>query len=161
MATFWTKLYFTPYRATTIVSAYSASEILAKLNEATRRGANFREKLDNAYKLNGFVGESVFQVSLIVGQMNSFLPLIKGRVEPTTLGCIIFIKYELFASSRILLLMWSFVPFLIAISNIFLLQNYAYAVVALAFALLNYGITIANFHKQCRISEKTLEKIMR
>jgi hypothetical protein len=154
------ELHLFPYYSQTFVSSYSQEEILEKIREATKENIAFRESAYTGYEFNGVVNDSSFHLSRIVQQPNSFLPFIKGRIESTKTGCIIFIACEMFRTTKVLLTIWTLLPLLIFIVNLFLVNGLFYALLALFFATFNYIVTVANFHRQRRISMDLLHKVI-
>lgn len=149
-----------PYFSQTLVSSYSQDEILEKIKEATKENIVFRESNYTHYEFNGVVNDATFQLSRIVQQPNSFLPLIKGTVESTKTGCIVFIACEMFYTTKVLLAIWTVLPLFIFILNLFLINGLFYALIALFFGVFNYIVTVANFHRQRRISMELLHRVI-
>ena len=149
-----------PYYRQTFVSSYSKEEILEKVRKVTQEGINYRESAVSKHEFNGTVGTNSFELSRIITQSNTFLPLIKGRIESTSTGSILFITCEMFYTTRVLLVLWSIIPLLIFILNLFLVNGYFYALLALFFGLFNYMITVANFHRQRKISMELIHRIL-
>jgi hypothetical protein len=149
-----------PYYSQTFVSASSQEEILEKIREATKENIAFKESAYTTYQFNGTVGETSFQLSRIVQQANSFLPMLKGSVEATKIGCIIFVGCEMFYTTKVLLAIWTVLPLFIFIFNLFLANGLFYAFLALFFGLFNYIVTVANFHRQRKISMEVFSKVI-
>lgn len=149
-----------PYYRQTFVSSYSQEEILEKIKEFTKEGLSYRESAVSKHEFNGTVGEDSFQLSRIIHQPNAFLPLLKGKIASTRTGSILFITCEMFYTTKVLLALWSVIPLLFFIVNLFLTNGYFYAILALFFGLFNYIITVANFHRQRKISMEVLSKIL-
>lgn len=149
-----------PYYRQTFVSSYSQEEILERIRNVTKEGINYRESAMTRHEFNGTISENSFQLSRIITQPNTFLPLIKGKVESARRSSILFITCEMFYTTRVLLVLWSVIPLLIFVLNLFLVNGYFYALLALFFGLFNYIIPVANFHRQRRISMKILQKIL-
>ena len=152
--------YIFPYYSQTLVSASSQEEILEKIKEATKENIDFKQSAYTAYHFNGVVSGASFQLSRIVQQANSFLPLLKGSVEATKTGCIVFVECEMFYTTKVLLAIWTVLPLIIFIFNLFLANGLFYALIALFFGLFNYFVTVANFHRQRRISMEVFNKVL-
>ncbi|TAH18408.1 MAG: hypothetical protein EAZ08_11730 [Cytophagales bacterium] len=150
-----------PYYRQTFVSSHSQEEILEKIREFTKEGISYRESALSRHEFNGTVGENSFLISRIISQPNAFLPLITGNIEGTRTGSsILFIRCEMFYTTKVLLVLWSVMPLCIFILNLFFTSGYFYALLALFFGVFNYTITVANFHRQRRISMEVLSKIL-
>jgi hypothetical protein len=149
-----------PYYKQTFVSSLSQDEILEKIREATKEGINYRESAVNKYEFNGSVSENSFRLSRIVHQPNTFLPLLKGKIESTKSGSILFVTCEMFYTTKVLLVLWTVLPLLIFILNLLVTAGYFYALLALFFGVFNYIVTVANFHRQRKISMETLSRAL-
>lgn len=149
-----------PYYRQTFVSSLSQDEILEKIREATKEGINYRESATNRYEFNGATNENSFRLSRIVHQPNTFLPLLKGRVESTKSGSILFVSCQMFYTTKVLLVLWTVLPLLIFMLQLLMTNGYFYALLALFFGLFNYIVTVANFHRQRKISMETLNRVL-
>ncbi len=149
-----------PYYRQTFVSSYSQEEILERIRDVTKEGINYRESAITKHEFNGTISENSFRLSRIITQPNTFLPLIRGKIESTRTSSILFISCEMFYTTRVLLVLWSVIPLLIFMLHLFLVNGYFYALLALFFGLFNYIITVANFHRQRRISMEILHKVL-
>jgi hypothetical protein len=149
-----------PYYRQTFVSSHSQEEILGRIREVTKEGVSYRESVVTKHEFNGTISENSFLLSRIITQPNTFLPLIRGKIESTRTNSILFITCEMFYTTRVLLVLWSVIPLLIFMLNFFLINGYFYALLALFFGLFNYVVTVANFHRQRRISMEILHKVL-
>lgn len=156
----FSELHIFPYYGQTFVSSHSQEDILEKMREFTKEGISYRESALSRHEFNGAVGENFFRISRIISQPNAFLPLISGKIESTKTGSILFIRCEMFYTTKVLLVLWSVVPLVVFLVNLFLANGYFYALLALFFGLFNYTITVANFHRQRRISMEVLSKVL-
>jgi hypothetical protein len=152
-------IYIFPYYRQTLVSAFSQEQILERLMEVTKEHIE-AGYLAGKYEFNGRIGDAEFQLSRMITQPNTFLPLIKGKIESTKAGSILFVTFEMFYTTKILLFIWTVIPFMIFLINLILLDGYFYALLALFFGLFNYVVTLANFHRQRRISMEILNRIL-
>jgi len=88
-----------PFGRETLVSALSKEEVLDRLAAVTR--GTRREGLPEIRPLfNGSVEEDGFRLSRVIEKGDNFLPLLLGKVEETPRGCIIFVRYQIFATTR-------------------------------------------------------------
>jgi hypothetical protein len=145
-----------PYYKQTFVSSYTQEQILDRLREFTKEDSNKPIR----YEFNGKIDADSFQISRVITQANTFLPLIKGKIEGTKTGSILFITCEMFFTTKILLFIWTVIPLLIFLLTLFLVQGYFYPLLALFFGLFNYIVSVANFHRQRKISMQTLDKVL-
>ena len=136
-------------KSETIVMPLSAQEVEKKLYLVTKPPS----VADSAYVpskaiFNGIVKEKTFIISTIITHPDNYNPLISGAIESTSVGCIIFIKYELFFSSRMFLTFWSIISLCLCLFLVFVLKAYAYGSTALIAGILNYTIVALNFRKR-------------
>ena len=103
--------------------------------------------------LAGWIKDDRFQLILRQRRPNSFMPMVEGRVDPTSTGCLIFLRYKLMPITRMYLVLWT----IIALgSGLFLAIFYARFLISLASlgtVMLIHGIAWANFkihHKPLR-----------
>lgn len=151
-----------PFVQETIVSSYSAKEVYRRLWVVTLPGrdAEWEPDVDEKDLLfNGRVQKSHFRISLKVKRANNFLPLLRGSIEDTSRGSIVFIRYRLFIWTLSFLIFWSV---LTTFFSIYFLYEKAYvnAAFSLAMGIANYAISLLNFKKQVRVSSHTLRGVL-
>ena len=149
---------FLPFRSETIVLPYDAKEVRNRLIKVIKPVKS--ENQSSYYLFNGIFENDQFRISKIIRQPENFLPLISGKIEATSVGCIIFLKYRMFFSTNMFLGFWSVLTFLMTLLFIIGYSNYLYATVCLGFGVANYSIAIANFNIQIRQSKKLLNKVL-
>src|SRR5690554_5450068 len=90
-----------PNHSEILVSSFSCEEVARKIAAVTHRVnyMDLRDYTKNNHQFNGQVGQNRFQLSLVIKRADTFLPLIKGKMEPTRSGCILFLNYSLFPSA--------------------------------------------------------------
>src|SRR5690554_6414863 len=93
----------------------------------------------NTYLFNGEVSRDKFFLSLIIHKADSFLPLIKGKIEPLKSGCILFLSYSLFPSSVFFLAFWGLVTLLAAAFFVLVERQWLYAAASLSVGLGNFA----------------------
>ncbi len=145
-----------PFHNETLVSALTKEEVLGHLRRVTRE-VNFldaRTLQDSNIRFNGIIGREEFRVSRAIKRGDSFLPLMKGEVESTPRGSIIFVKYSLFPTTILFLSFWSAVLLAFAAYYLVGLQNINYGSICIALAVLNYGLGIYFFQRQVKASRE-------
>ncbi|SFF38796.1 hypothetical protein [Thermoflexibacter ruber] len=147
-----------PYYKQTFVSSYTQEQILERLREFTKEEG--KESNPVRREFNGKIDTDGFQISRMITQANTFLPVIKGKIEGTKTGSILFITCEMFYTTKILLFIWTVIPLLIFLLTLLFVQGYFYPLLALFFGLFNYIVSVANFHRQRKISMQILDKIL-
>lgn len=152
-----------PFKRETIVLPFSAEEVEQKLwlhIFPIRSEAIMPMKEDSDFLFNGWIEKRKFSISRKIKNPENFLTLIKGEIEETSLGSLVFVQYSLFFSSNLFLIFWSIVTlfltfFFIAFYNILL-----YALIAFFIGVINYMIALANFNIQVKKSRALLLEIL-
>jgi len=150
-----------PVTEKTIVSNLSTDEIIHQLKLVTSAPALSKKDIEPNSMFLGNVDKDEFNISLKITTPNNFIPLIKGLVDPTKQGSIVYIKYELFFSSKMFLFLWSVVGVLITLFFLFVLKNTTYAAIAIFFTTVNYAITIFYFIKSVDESHSILMEALK
>ena len=157
---------YLPFRSETLVLPYDAAEVKGRLSKVIRPVKNkYQQKTSEGiespdFLFNGVFEDDQFTISRIIKQPENFLPLISGKIESTSVGCIVFLKYRMFFSTNMFLGFWSVVTFLMTLLFVIGYNNYLYATVCLGFGVVNYSIAIANFNVQLRQSKKLLNQVL-
>lgn len=158
----WLDLNILPVRHETLVLPYSAKAVYRRLWKSVkpvRKQDPMPEVPDGEFRFNGRIAPMDFIISRRVPFPENFLPLIKGRIESTPLGCIIFLRYRMFFSTNFFLAFWSLITFL---SGLFLLlykQYYWQSAAAFGIGVFNYILVIHSFNRQVRKSRQLLNEI--
>ncbi len=113
------------------------------------------------FRFNGWVEEGRFRLSRKIRRANNFLPIMSGRIEATSMGSIVFIRYRLFFSTTVFLVFWSAITLLFALYFFVYEQIYINAAVSLLLGVANYVVTIMNFKKEVRISSLSIQEVIR
>lgn len=153
-------MYLLPYKRETVVLPFSTTEALLLIGHVTEPVSMSPSKDDKKFLFNGMIYDKSFKISRKINYPQNFLPLIKGQVEETRLGSILFVEYELFFSSRMFLTVWSVLCILIALFFSIYPKEYMYAVIALLAGSLNYAVSWMNFNKQVKDSHAALCKAL-
>jgi hypothetical protein len=146
---------FFPNHTEVLVSAFSKKEVVDRLGKVTKN-VNFLDyeaRIAKGHKFNGTLEEDRFSVSLVIDKGDSFLPLIKGKLETTPKGCILFLKYSLFPSSVFFLAFWTIVTLLLTLFFGWVAKNLWYALITFLLGLGNYLFAWAYFKRKIRISQ--------
>lgn len=131
-----------PEVSETLVVTHEWDVVLQRLNEATTQV----EGLGNSSGiLGGWIKDDRFQLMVRQRRPNSFMPLVDGRIDPTSNGCLIFLRYRLIPSTRMYLVAWTLITL---VTGIFLgihHNNIMLGVTSIVIIALIYGIAWANF----------------
>jgi hypothetical protein len=152
-----------PLSRETIVSSYDAEELYHRLwsvTQPTEDKAWMPDVEEDALLFNGKVKKGSFRLSRKVKRANNFLPLIQGRVESTSIGSIVFIRYRFFLWTMSFLIFWSVLTLLFALYFIVYEKIYINAAFSVSLGLANYIIAVLNFRKQVKISSHALREVL-
>ncbi|TRX50412.1 hypothetical protein FNH22_25560 [Fulvivirga sp. M361] len=149
-----------PRKRETVVLPITTDEVLIKLARVTRAVSLLTKKEGPQHLFNGTITNAQFTLSLRIDYPNNYIPLIKGRFEDSSRGCILFLSYDLFFSSLLFLVFWSVLSVLISLFLFFYAQESTYAFIALSGGLANYVVTLMNFKKQFFQSKQLLLDVL-
>lgn len=147
-----------PSHDETLVLPLSAEEVFNRFSRITRN--DLATVQDKSILFSGWVKEDRFRISLKVSRPNNFLALIKGRIESTSSGCLIFIDYQLFPTTKLFVSFWLFLTSLFAVAIGFQYSSYWFSLGGLAFAICIYLITWSNFNLQLNLARTALLKVL-
>jgi hypothetical protein len=132
-----------PQKKETMIVAHDWDVVLQRLMEVTTDQANYAGRTPK--KLAGWIKDDRFQLLMRQRRMNSFMPVVEGKIDPTSTGCLIFLHYRLMPATRMYLILWTIITF---VSGIFLTIYYVNMLLGLAsvaiIALIHW-IAWANF----------------
>jgi hypothetical protein len=94
-----------PNHSETLVTTQTADQVLARI------AIEFEKPFGGKYgtSLAGWVEGPDFQLTIQSRRQHLFMPRLEGRVETTSKGCIILLRYALFPGTRLLLIFWTVV----------------------------------------------------
>lgn len=150
-----------PHKNETLVAPITALQVISRLSLVTQPASLNISKAKPGTLFVGHISTSSFRISRKVNYPQNYLPMIKGRIEGSSRGCIIFIKYRLFFSSTLFFTFWTSMTILIGLFFTLFLKEYGYAVVAFASGIANYIVTLLNFNKQVRLSRAALDEALK
>ena len=156
-------MHLLPFYQQTIVLPYEASETLWRLQRAIRpleKGVEYAEENEIEFLFNGWLKEDSFRISRRVEHPENFLPLMSGRIEGTSVGSILFVRYSMFSSVIMFLIFWSVISLLLSLFFLLVHQETLYAAISLGVGIINYVIATKNFFMQVRSSQKALNKAL-
>ncbi|PRY89697.1 hypothetical protein [Mongoliibacter ruber] len=153
---------FLPFQSEILVSSLKKEEVLLRLDKVTRN-VNFLDleaRKSDGYKFNGVISPDAFRVSLVIDKADSFLPLIKGNIEDSGNGSILFLEYRLFPSSVFFLVFWSLVTLGLFFFFGLTAEKPLYALISLAIGLVNYLFAWSYFKKKTKISQQIFHRLL-
>ena len=148
-----------PFGRETLVSALSKEEVLDRLAAVTR-GTRSEGLPEIRPLFNGLVEADGFRLSRVIEKGDNFLPLLLGKVEATPRGSILFVRYQLFSTTRFFLWFWTGI--LLGFSLFFFLgsQQFLQGGVCLSLMGLNYALAVFFFHRQLLPSKKLFQEVI-
>jgi lipopolysaccharide export LptBFGC system permease protein LptF len=114
---------------------------------------------DRTILFSGFVKEDRFRISVKISRPNTYLTLIKGRIESTSSGCLIFLNYQLFPATKLFLTFGVLLTCFLAICVGFQYSSFWYGLAGLGVVIFIYLITWSNFKIQLKIAHTELLKV--
>lgn len=146
----------------TLVSSLTAAEVTRRLRAATLP-SDQRTVVPSAAPLatfNGQVTKESFRLSQKVTRPNNFLPFVTGVIEPTSQGCLLFVRYRLFTMTAAFLVFWWIVTLSFGFYLAHYEQLYHYAALSVGVGAVNYVVALLNFNKQVVISRRLLREVI-
>ncbi|WP_017731156.1 hypothetical protein [Nafulsella turpanensis] len=156
-------MHLLPFYQQTIVLPYEAPETVRRLQRTIRpleKGVEYAEENENKFLFNGWLKEGRFRISRKVSHPENFLPLMSGRIEGTSVGSILFVRYRMFSSVVMFLIFWSLICLLLSLFFLLVHQETLYALLSFGLGVINYVISTKNFFLQVRSSQKALDKAL-
>jgi hypothetical protein len=132
-----------PQKNETLIVAHDWDVVLERLSAVTTDQVNYEGRTLKI--LAGWIKDDRFQLLIRQRRPNSFMPLVEGKIEPTSTGCLIFLQYRLMPITRMYLVLWTIIAL---ISGAFLAtyyRNLLLALASVAIIALIHGIAWANF----------------
>ena len=145
---------FLPQESKTLIVAHDWQEVLQRLQDVTATQVN--EGGGPEKKLTGWVKDDRFQLVIRQRRLNAFMPMVEGRIDPTSTGCLIFLRYKLMPITRMYLILWTFIAILSGISLTIYYDTIFVSLATIGIIALIYGIAWGNF----RIHQKPLHDII-
>ena len=108
----------------------------------------------------GYVQQNHFQIAARNMRLFSFNPLVHGKVEATQKGSILFLHYQLFILTRILILFWT--VFLVIASILFFAyrDDLWYGTGTLLLLIIIHLVVRANFHLQVKPTQQAISTLL-
>lgn len=151
-----------PNRTEMLILPDEAEVVCGKLLLATRLVENNQlSEAKDHHLFNGWIGKDFkFKISRRTRHAEHYLPLISGSIEPTSVGCIVFIKYSLFYSTAFLFWCWMCLTLVGSLIFTVIFQEYLYGGVSALSGLLYYILLMVNFGMQVKKDRATLNQLL-
>lgn len=132
-----------PQENKTLIVAHDWQVVVQRLTEVTATQVN--EVGSPAKRLTGWVMGDRFQLIIRQRRLNAFMPMVEGRIDPTSAGCLIFLRYRLMPITRMYLVLWTAITIVSGISLAIYYQDFLLCLAAMVIIALIYGIAWGNF----------------
>lgn len=141
-----------PYYHETLVLPLASENVIQILLEQTFvKGVS----LSANQKFTGIINSDSFRISEKISRPDNFIPLIKGKIEKTSKGSIIFTSYNLLFSTALFLSFWSIITLMLTLIFLFQFDQPIYSGISFAAFVFNYLFTAANFHRKVKSARQT------
>lgn len=155
---------FFPYRQYEFHSSLSGNEIRNRLNCLTRASSAFRAKYYpqiGTHMYTGDVHENEFDISRRISYRNSFLPVIKGKMESTGTGTAISVRMRLNIFAIIFACVWFGALGAVCI-GLFILHFYRLSSAAVPLMMIVFGYLLFTipFLIEAGIARRDLERLV-
>lgn len=155
-------IHLRPHYSETIVLAYAVDEVMGLFdkNTAHQKEPILEGKVSDERYFNGRIQETNFLISRKIKSPENFLPLIRGRIEPTRNGSILFLEYSLFFSTRLFLGFWTLLTLGIGSVLLFLKLKPEMGLYLISFGVLQYLLCMFFFHRQVDKTRDLIYKLL-
>jgi hypothetical protein len=147
-----------PSHDETLVLPVSAIEVFNRLSRVI--GNDVSAKQDRSILFSGWIKQDRFRISQKINRPNNYIALIRGKIEPTSSGCLVFIDYQLFSTTRLFLIFWLLFTFLFTTALSYLYSSMWYLLAGVSTVACMYWITRSNFRIQLKIVRNILLKVL-
>lgn len=149
-----------PHFQETVISTQPSEYVISKIDAATSSKLLLQTQHDPTYLFTGWVREGRFRISLKINRPNNYLPLVIGNVEPTSNGCIIFLSYRLFPTTKMFLIFWNLFVLIVGITAGYRYQTLLYGVLGILLVVFIQWIAWSNFNLQLKKTRELLINIL-
>ena len=152
-----------PEKNITLVLPFPSHRVERALTEKTLRAdvtVPQSSASESAYWFRGDVEQREFVLSLTTKSFHSYTPIINGRIESTSNGCIVFMRYQLFKSTRFFMLIWSALTLFLTLLFSFGIPKMNLALLCILLLVSNYIIAVVSFQKQVKLTQEKINQII-
>ncbi|MBZ0247168.1 MAG: hypothetical protein K8H85_14610 [Cyclobacteriaceae bacterium] len=151
---------FLPYHYETFVLTQPSLEAIQMIHKVTTTKVLLQNQEGAQYRFSGWVQENRFRISLKISKPNNYIPLVVGKIETTSPGCLVFVSYKLFPVTKMFLIFWSLFITLAGILASYQYQSLLYAVGSLLILVIIHWVTWSNFKIQLKLTRQTLLEVL-
>lgn len=152
-----------PYQHSILVLPFTAEELLLRLRQTVKpilEDAYLSTKPEGIFAFNGWVKENRFRISRRITHAENFLPLITGKIEPTSKGSIVFITYRIYPSVLFYMAFFCLTMLCAALFYMLTEKDWLTSGFLLLITLGIYVISILDFNQKVKLSKSLLEKTL-
>ena len=132
-----------PQKKETLIVPHDWDVVLQRLLEVTTDEVNYAGRTPKI--LAGWIKDDRFQLLIRQRRMNSFMPVVEGKIDPTSTGCLIFLQYRLMPATRMYLILWTIITLASGIFLGFYYLNMLPGLASIGIIALIHAIAWANF----------------
>ncbi|MEQ8362348.1 MAG: hypothetical protein RIF39_11040 [Cyclobacteriaceae bacterium] len=149
-----------PSHYETFVLTQSSLEAIQKIHKITTTKVLLQNQEGTQYRFSGWVRENEFRISLKISRPNNYIPLVVGRIETTSSGCLVFATYKLFPVTKMFLIFWSLFIAMAGGLMSYQYQSIIYTAVSFLLLLTIHWVTWSNFKIQLKHTRQTLLEVL-
>lgn len=149
-----------PHHYETFVLTQPAQTVVTKIASVSTSRLLLQNQEGSQYVFTGWVREDRFRISMKVNRPNNYLPLVKGKIESTSSGSLLFLNYVLFPSTKMFLLSWNLFILLIGLIASYQYGNLIYGASAVSLVVLIFWIAWSNFKIQLKLTRQLLLDVL-
>lgn len=144
-----------PVDEETLVVTHEWDAIISRIEDEVSKPA-----LIGTNPLTGWVKEDEFQLALRIRRVQFFMPLVNGKIDPTSKGSLVFLRYTMFPATRFFLLFWSIVLPLIGLAMSLTSGNWLYFPGFLLMVAFIYAVAWSNFKLHLGTTRRLLYQLL-
>lgn len=158
---------FWPAQSEMFLSPLGEQEIMRRLELAVKpvkfqsfENRSLGERQEEAFLFNGHINQNAFAISQIVNKPNNFLPLIKGKIEGSENGSLVYLQFSLFPSVKYFLVFWIMLMLLFSIISIIQEDDILTVVFPLIILIASYAVILSRFKDAYQKGRKELLRLI-
>ncbi len=146
-----------PERNITMVLPFPSQRVLQAIEQKTHpAGVTVPAGLrpDRRYWFRGNIAQDAFVLAPAQELFHSYNPIINGKIETTSSGSILFLKYQLFKNTRFFLITWTVLTLFFTLLFSFGIPRMNLALISATLLIVNYLVAFASFQKQVKLAQE-------
>lgn len=152
-----------PEKNITLVLPYASQKvedaILKKTLSADITIPQRIEDPNEGFWFRGDIEEKKFVLSIKNDSFHSYTPMIKGSIESTSNGSIVFLQYKLFKTTKLFMLIWSALTLFLTLLFSFGIPETHLALTCIALLIANHIVATVSFQKQVKITQSKFNQL--